>query len=95
MLFRSLEYREQKGSYPQALVFSLAALIAFYRTDASNDGEEIMAFMKTASVAEILKREDYWGEDLTALLSDVEKWYQLIENSGMDKAYDAILAVKE
>ena len=90
-----LEYREQKGSYPQALVFSLAALIAFYRTDASNDGEEIMAFMKTASVAEILKREDYWGEDLTALLSDVEKWYQLIENSGMDKAYDAILAVKE
>ena len=51
--------------------------------------------MKTASVAEILKREDYWGEDLTALLSDVEKWYQLIENSGMDKAYDAILAVKE
>ena len=90
-----LEYREQKGSYPQALVFSLAALIAFYRTDASNDGEEIMAFMKTASVAEMLKREDYWGEDLTALLSDVEKWYQLIENSGMDKAYDAILAVKE
>ncbi len=26
-----------------------------------------MSFMKAAPVAEILKREDYWGEDLTAL----------------------------
>lgn len=90
-----LEYKEQKGSYPQALVFSLAALIAFYRTEHANDGEEIMAFMKTATVPEILKREDYWGEDLTALLPEVEKWYGLIEDAGMDKAYDAILAAEE
>lgn len=86
-----LEYKEQKGIYPQALVFSLAALIAFYRTDDANDGEEIMQFMKMASVADILKREDYWGEDLSALLPDVDKWYQVIEKDGMDKAYDEIL----
>ncbi len=89
-----LEYKEQFGSYPQALTFSLAALIAFYRTDASNDGEEIMSFMKTASVADILKRTDYWGEDLSDLLPVVEKWYQVIETEGMAKAYDAILAVE-
>lgn len=89
-----IEFKEQFGSYPQALVFSLAALIAFYRTDESNDGEEIMVFMKTASVADILKREDYWGEDLTCLLPDVEKWYHVIETEGMDKAYDAVLAVE-
>lgn len=88
-----LEYKEQKGVYPQALVFSLAALIAFYRTDHANDGEEIMQFMKTASVADILKREDYWGEDLSELLPDVDKWYQIIEKDGMEKAYDEILAV--
>lgn len=87
-----LEYQEQKGSYPQALVFSLAALIAFYRTDNANDGEEIMEFMKKASVADILKREDYWGEDISALLPDVDKWYQMIEKDGMEKAYDEILA---
>ncbi len=87
-----LEYKEQRGVYPQALVFSLAALIAFYRTDSANDGEEIMQFMKTASVADILKREDYWGGDLTDLLPDVEKWYQVIEAEGMAKAYDMILA---
>ena len=28
---------------------SMAALIAFYRTDKANDGAEIMEFMKTAS----------------------------------------------
>lgn len=88
-----LEYREQKGAYPQALVFSLAALIAFYRTDNANDGEEIMQFMKKASVADILKREDYWGEDISALLPDVDKWYQMIEKDGMAKAYDEILSV--
>lgn len=87
-----LEYQEQKGTYPQALVFSLAALIAFYRTDDANDGEEIMQFMKKASVADILKREDYWGEDISALLPDVDKWYQMIEKDGMEKAYDEILA---
>lgn len=90
-----LEYKEQFGSYPPALVFSLAALISFYRTDESNDGEEIMSFMKTASVSDILKREDYWGEDLTCLLPEVNKWYQLIEAEGMDRAYDAILATEE
>lgn len=87
-----LEYQEQKGTYPQALVFSLAALIAFYRTDDANDGEEIMQFMKQASVADILKREDYWGEDISALLPDVDKWYRMIEEEGMAKAYDEILA---
>lgn len=90
-----LEYKEQFGSYPPALVFSLAALIAFYRTDESNDGEEIMSFMKNAAVSDILKREDYWGEDLTCLLPEVEKWYHMIETEGMEKAYDAILATEE
>ncbi|MCI8511079.1 MAG: tagaturonate reductase [Lachnospiraceae bacterium] len=87
-----LEYKEQFGKLPTGLTFSLAALLAFYRTDEANDGEEIMGFMKTASVADILKREDYWGEDLSALLPEVEKWYQMIGNEGMAKAYDAVLA---
>lgn len=89
-----LEYQEQSGSYPQALTFSLAALIAFYRTDEANDGEEIMAFMKDAPVQEILKREDYWGQDLSPLLTDVQRWYDMIEKEGMDKAYDAILGTE-
>lgn len=87
-----LEHKEQFGVYPQGLTFSLAALIAFYRTDASNDSEDIMAYMKTASVADILKKEEYWGQDLSDMGTDVEKWYGLIQENGMAKAYDTVLA---
>ena len=90
-----LEYRDMFGSCPQGLTFSLAALIAFYRTDDANDSQEIMDFMKTAPVEDILKREDYWGQDLSPLLADVKKWYELIETEGMDKAYDAVLSESE
>lgn len=90
-----LEYRDMFGSYPQGLTFSLAALMAFYRTDDANDSQEIMDFMKTAPVEDILKREDYWGQDLSPLLGDVKKWYELIETEGMSRAYDAVLGETE
>ena len=87
-----LEYKEAYGKYPAGLTFSLAALIAFYRTDEANDGEEIMKFMKEASVADILKKTEYWGQDLSDMLPVVEKWYDMIQAEGMSKAYDAVLA---
>ena len=85
-----LEHKEKFGTYPEGLVMSMAALIAFYRTDKANDGEEIMKFMKTASVEEIMKREDYWHADLTEMIPMVEKYYQIIEKDGMKAAYDTI-----
>lgn len=87
-----LEYKDQFGEYPQGLVFSLAALIAFYRTDAANDGEDIMAFMKDASLADIMAKTEYWGQDLSDMLPVVEKWYNMIQEQGMAAAYDAVLA---
>lgn len=87
-----LEYKEQNGVYPKALTFSLAALIAFYRTDKANDGEEIMSFMKTASVEEILKREDYWQADLTDMIPVVSEYYNTIQSKGMKAAYSEVLA---
>ena len=86
-----LEYKESFGSFPQGLTFSLAALIAFYRTDAANDSEDIMKFMRDASVADILAKTEYWGQDLTDMLPEVSKWYDLIQKEGMNKAYDAVL----
>ena len=87
-----LEYKEAKGSYPQGLTFSLAALIAFYRTDEANDDEAVMAFMKDASVADILAKEAYWGQDLSGLLPLVPEYYGLIEEKGMAAAYDVVLS---
>ena len=90
-----LEYKDQFGAYPPALTFSMAALIAFYRTDKANDGEEIMTFMKDASVEAILKREDYWQADLSEMIPLVEKYYALIEDKGMAEAYKTVLSEKE
>ena len=70
----------------------MAALIAFYRTDKANDGEEILQFMKTASVEEIMKREDYWHADLTEMIPMVQGYYDLIQEKGMAEAYKAVLA---
>lgn len=86
-----LEYREQNGKYPAALLSSLAALIAFYRTSDANDGEEIMRFMKDAPVVEILKRKDYWDADLSDMLPEVERYYGIIEKEGMKALYEEVL----
>lgn len=87
-----LEYKEKFGKYPSALTFSMAALIAFYRTDEANDGADIMEFMKTASVEDIMKREDYWHNDLTDMIPMVTEYYNLIQEKGMAEAYKAVLA---
>lgn len=89
-----LEFKAEHGKYPQGLIFSLAALIAFYRTDEANDSEDIVSFMKTASVADILAKEAYWGQDLTEMLPEVQKWYDMIQTDGMSKTYDAVLAAE-
>lgn len=86
-----LEYKEQYDTYPKALTFSLAALIAFYQTDHADDSEDIMVFMKTASPAQVLKQEEYWGQDLSDMLSEIQKWYDLIQEKGMSAAYDEVL----
>ena len=87
-----LEYKEKFGKYPEALTFSMAALIAFYRTDKAYDGAEIMEYMKDASVEDIMKREDYWHADLTEMIPKVKEYYDLIEREGMEEAYKIVLA---
>lgn len=86
-----LEYYEERGTLPKCMTFSLAALIAFYRTEEANDTEDVMAFMKDASVADILKKEQYWGRDLTFMLPEVERYYMLMTTLGIAKAYAEVL----
>ena len=69
-----LTYTERFGKMPEHLLFAFAKLIAFYRTDMTNDDPEVTAFMKTASVKEILANVALWGEDLTRFACEVEKY---------------------
>ncbi len=85
------EYIKRYNKEPECLVFSLAALMMFYRTSEANDDKEIMNFMKTASPAEILKRTDYWGEDLSYLLPSVEGYINNIKENGIRKAMREVL----
>ena len=69
-----LEYIKRFNKMPETLIFSFAKLIDFYRTDMVNDSKEVEEFMKTATVKEILEKEEYWGENLGFLLPEVEKY---------------------
>ena len=68
------EYIKRYDKMPKTLIFSFAKLIDFYRTDMTNDDEDVTAFMKTASVQEILANKKLWGEDLTYLADEVKKY---------------------
>ena len=86
-----LEYYEQNKKLPECLTFSLAALLAFYKTDAANDLPEVMEFLKTATVAEALAKKDYWDADLSFMKDEVERYYNAIQNDGIAKAYQMVL----
>ena len=68
------EYIKRYNKMPKNLLFSFAKLIDFYRTDMTNDDKDVTAFMKTASVSEILANEKLWDADLSYLKDEVEKY---------------------
>lgn len=69
-----LEYIKRFNKMPETLLFSFAKLIEFYRTDMTNDDADIIAFMKAATVDEILANKKLWGEDLSFLKKEVTKY---------------------
>ena len=71
-----LEYVKRYDKMPETLLFSFAKLIDFYTTDMTNDDPEVTAFMKSATVGEILANEKLWGEDLSFLEKEVAKYVE-------------------
>lgn len=69
-----LEYIKRYGKMPETLLFAFAKLIEFYKTDMPKDDADVVEFMRTHNTAEILANAEYWGEDLTRLLPEVEKY---------------------
>ena len=69
-----LEYIKRYNKMPETLLFAFAKLIDFYKTDMTNDDADVVAFMKSHNTAEILANASLWGEDLSHLTSEVEKY---------------------
>ena len=69
-----LEYINRYGKMPETLLFAFAKLIDFYKTDMTNDDADVVAFMKNNDTAAILANESLWGQDLSHLTAEVEKY---------------------
>ena len=69
-----LEYINRYGKMPETLLFAFAKLIDFYKTDMTNDDADVVEFMKNNDVAAILANQSLWGQDLSHLTAEVEKY---------------------
>ena len=69
-----LEYIKRYDRIPETLLFAFAKLIEFYKTDMTNDDATVVEFMRNHNTAEILANESLWGQDLSFLTPEVEKY---------------------
>lgn len=69
-----LEYVKRFGKKPENLTFSLAKLIEFYKKGTPSDDEGVINFIKKNGIKEILSNKDFWGEDISFLADEVEKY---------------------
>ncbi|MDD2362232.1 MAG: tagaturonate reductase [Oscillospiraceae bacterium] len=69
-----LEYIKKTRKIPQNLIMSFGKLIKFYKTGLPNDSPDIISFMKSASVAQILANTTLWEQDLTFIKEEVSRY---------------------
>lgn len=67
-----IEYEKRYNKVPKALLFAWKKLIEFYQTDEPDDDEEVIAFMKSHGLSEILANAKYWGDDYSYLAKEME-----------------------
>lgn len=101
-----LEYQERKSALPVRLTFAFACLLRFYKGDwngeklpVQDDPQIIEYFSKQwesddleGMVEKMLKKEEYWGQDLTAvsgLKEEVVNALKAIEEKGVEEGYKA------
>lgn len=95
-----IDYIDIKGRLPKCLVFSLAALIAYYlkvgnRNYQIRDNECVLEFFKQKpNVHSILSNVEFWGQDLSKINNfenTVEGYFQLIKSKGITDALKEVL----
>ena len=100
-----LTYIEKTGKLPDRLLYSLAALIRFYKGEwegqpiALNDTPEIMTFFKTVwqkndphtVVQKVLSNSDLWKTDLTMIAGLADKVEQHLKSLDSKKIGSTLL----
>ena len=85
------EYEEKFHTQPRGLLFSLAALLAFYRLREPNDKAEYIRVLKEEPLSAILADDSVWGEDLSGYYDTVALYYDAILQDGMNGVYQMVL----
>ena len=67
-----LEYIKRYGKTPVTLVFALKRLIEFYKVGTPNDSPEVVEYIRSHEIGDILANEALWGTNLSFLLDEVK-----------------------
>ena len=67
-----VEYQKRYEKAPKNLLFAWKKLIEFYQNDEPNDDEEVVAFIKSHTLSEILANTMLWGGDYSYLTKEIE-----------------------
>lgn len=81
-----IEYIDENNALPKPLVFSLACLIEYYKTNRVQDDKSTVQYIKNNSVKDILSNRNLWGCDLSVMLDPVEKSIDKIHTTGIREA---------
>lgn len=81
-----LEYINAEKKLPKPLVFSLACLIEYYKTNEPYDNEKVIKLIKENSISDILSNTDLWGEDLSQLTELITESSDRIHTCGIREA---------
>lgn len=81
-----LEYLNAVKKLPKPLVFSLACLIEYYKTNEPHDNENAVSFIKENSVSDILSNTELWGKNLSTMTELVTESIDRIHSEGIREA---------
>ena len=80
------DYVKKHNTLPKSLVFSLACLIEYYKTNDVQDDKTAVEYIKTHSVKDILSNAELWDCDLSDMLDLVEESMDKIHSNGIREA---------
>lgn len=80
------DYVKNHNALPKPLVFSLACLIEYYKTNDVQDDKTAVEYIKNHSIKDILSNTEFWDCDLSDMLDLVEESIDKIHSDTMRKA---------
>ena len=80
------DYIDKKNLMPKPLVFSLACLIEYYKTNEVTDSEYAVDYIKNNDIKSILSNTALWGKDLSGMAEAVSESLERIHRDGIREA---------